>query len=63
MSIQIGGPGGAGSSFGGEARMPRSEEQVNINEVSGLLLDNDNDNDNSYNEDGQGGHDQEGKSE
>ena len=56
MSISIG--GGAGPSFGGEARMPGAEEQ---DEVSGLLLENEN----GYNDDGQGGQQdqEEGKTE
>jgi len=60
MSISIGGHGGTGPSFGGEARMPGSgDEQVHMNEVSGLLLDNEN----GYNDDDQEGEDQDEKSE
>jgi hypothetical protein len=40
MSISIGGGAAGGSSFGGETRMPGSEEQssMNISDVSHLLL-------------------------
>ena len=56
MSISIGGPGGAGSSFGGEARVQGTE---GMNEVSGLF-----ENEAGYTEEGQGGQQEtEGKSE